>query len=417
MLDRFRKLWLYLKLVLAPVIAVAFTWFRKSWPYLKLALAGVIVVFVGRQFSRDLPRISDAPLRAGWLIFSGLLYQVGIGFSGLFWYRLLHSLGQRPALLSALRAYYISQLGKYVPGKAYAVVWRVDLIRGPRVRAGIAGMSTFYEVLVTMTSGSLMSALLFAIAWPDVGLGLDPVRLWDLLKTMTGEDGMARALIVENSLGRVLAVAMAVLFFLPPFLVTLPPIFNRAVGRLSLPFRKSGESLPHVRFSTKLEGLFITAVGWLFMGASVWALLKGVVPDSQMPVVTLELLLWIIAINAVVYVAGFEILISPAGMGIREPLMALFLITILGSASTGEQLSQSIIWAVVALRVIWTAAEVLLALAVWRLPDLFAKKRADESAVSEDAFATSEKSETPNSIAASTNGSATVRTIEHEGKS
>ena len=100
--------------------------FRKLWPYLKLVLAAVIVVAVGRRFYLDLrdhPEVWEAPLRPGWLILSAVLYQVGIGFSGLFWYRLLRSLGQRPSLLAALRAYYISQLGKYVPGKAYAVVF------------------------------------------------------------------------------------------------------------------------------------------------------------------------------------------------------------------------------------------------------------------------------------------------------
>jgi glycosyltransferase 2 family protein len=383
--------------------------FRKLWPYLKLVLAAVIVIAVGRRFYLDLrdhPEVWEAPLRPGWLLLSAVLYQVGIGFSGLFWYRLLRSLGQKPGLLASLRAYYISQLGKYVPGKAYAVVWRVDLIRGPEVRAGIAGMTTFYEVLVTMASGSLLAAVLFLAIWPDIGAGFDPARLWALLMQEPGE---------SNGIGRGLAVALSLLLFLPPFLVTLPPIFNRAVGRISLPFRKSGEAPPHVRFRTKLEGLLITSIGWLCMGASVWALLKGVLPESQLPPTTLELLLRIIAVNAVVYVAGFEVLISPGGLGVREFLLSLFFVTILATASAGAELTASLNLASVALRLVWTAAEVLLALAVWRLPNLFAKK-SDDSGASEMAFATSEKTETPNSAAVSTNGSPSVRAIDREGK-
>jgi hypothetical protein len=382
--------------------------FRKLWPYLKLLLAAVIVVVVGRRMYvdlRDYPQVWAA--RPGWLILSAVLYQVGIGFSGLFWYRLLHSLGQRPGLLASLRAYYISQLGKYVPGKAYAVVWRVDLIRSPGVRAGVAVQSTFYEVLVTMASGSLLAAILFFALWPETGAGFDPVRLWGLLMQEASE---------SNGIGKGLAVALALLLFLPPFLVTLPPIFNRVVGRISLPFRKNGEAPPHILFRTKLEGLLITSLGWFCMGVSVWALLKGLLPESQLPPATPELLLRIIAVNAVVYVAGFEILISPGGLGVREILLPLFFVTILAVGTVGAELNAALNVASGVLRLVWTAAEVLMALAVWRLPGLV-PKRADDGAGGEEGFRTSETTEKANSAPTSTNGSTSIRVTDREGKS
>ena len=43
-----------------------------------------------------------------------------------------YGVGQRPGGMATVRAYYIGQLGKYVPGKAWALLLRSVLIRGPQ---------------------------------------------------------------------------------------------------------------------------------------------------------------------------------------------------------------------------------------------------------------------------------------------
>ena len=58
-------------------------------------------------------------------------------------------------------------LGKYLPGKAWALVLRATLIRGPEVRLSVAGLSSFYEVLTTMAAGVLLAALLFGLQVPS----------------------------------------------------------------------------------------------------------------------------------------------------------------------------------------------------------------------------------------------------------
>ena len=52
----------------------------------------------------------------------------------MFWYRLLRQLGQRPTALAAVRAYYIGHLGKYLPGKACALLLRATLSAWRRER-------------------------------------------------------------------------------------------------------------------------------------------------------------------------------------------------------------------------------------------------------------------------------------------
>src|SRR5438067_562497 len=99
--------------------------FRSSWStfgsWLKFLLAVAIIVAVGRRFALDLQGHSELfslSLRPGWLIGGGLLYLLALGCSAFYWHRLLRRLGQTPTALGTIRAYYVGQLGKYLPGKA-----------------------------------------------------------------------------------------------------------------------------------------------------------------------------------------------------------------------------------------------------------------------------------------------------------
>src|SRR5262249_56906349 len=110
---------------------------------------------VARLFTRDLRglNLEERSLQPGWLAVSGLLYVLGLGTSAWFWIRLLRALGQHPPVLAAVRAYYVGHLGKYLPGKAWALIMRTTMIRGPTVRLGVAGLTTFYEGFTTMAGG------------------------------------------------------------------------------------------------------------------------------------------------------------------------------------------------------------------------------------------------------------------------
>ena len=98
----------------------------------------------------------------GWLVAAGGLYLLGMLPAALFWHRVLRVLGQPVGWLSAVRAYYIGHLGKYVPGKAMVVVLRAGMVRGPQVNATVAAVAVFIETLTMMASGSLLAAVLIA---------------------------------------------------------------------------------------------------------------------------------------------------------------------------------------------------------------------------------------------------------------
>jgi hypothetical protein len=347
MRERFRQWWLVLK-----------AW----WPVLKWLLGIAIVFAVGRQFWRDLsehPEVLQRPLHVGWLVLSGMLYLLGIGFSALYWQRLLVHLGRRPSLWAAARAYYVSQPGKYLPGKAMALVMRAGSIHSSGVGPALATVTAFHEVLTTMAAGSLLSAVLFAVLpAPDTGASLS----WETIR------GILRLELPPGSIvDRKTCVLLSLGLFAVCVTPLLPPVFNRLVQRITRPFRdKDSAAIPPIRFGYLIEGLSLTMVGWLFLGASLAAAIQGTIgPDLAWNSAALRR---VAAPLAMAYVAGFVIPV-PGGLGVREFLLRLFLVTEVAALcpQSADALSDTIV-VVVVLRCVWTLAEVMLAAAIYWLP-------------------------------------------------
>jgi hypothetical protein len=313
----------------------------------KLILAALIIAGVAWQFVRILsdpqlqePGSTKSPgevlgdwlaraRQPGWLALSAVLYVAGLCFCLWFWFHLLRVLGQVPRWPAAIRAYFIGHLGKYVPGKAWALLIRTTLANGPGVRLGVAALTAFYETLTTMAAGALLSAVLF---------------LW-----FARDDGSA----FWKALG-LLALAGIPLF---------PAIFNRIVRRVSTPFMKPDDPpLPRLGHGTLITGLLLTACGWLFLGASLWAAVQAIAPEPAV---------WSVAswlrysgYIALAYVAGFLTLPAPGGLGVRELLLQTFLAR--EFADTEHKAMTVAI--VILLRLVWTVAEVIMAGAVCWLP-------------------------------------------------
>jgi uncharacterized membrane protein YbhN (UPF0104 family) len=304
--------------------AMSTPWRRWAWPALKLLLAAAILIMVGRQFYRDLSsdKLREIELRLAWLVLSAALYLPALFLSAWYWYRLLWAFGERPTLFMVLRAYFLGHLGKYVPGKAWALLLRGNMVRGPQVRLGVAIIASFYEVLTTMAAGALVAASVFVVLPPEV-----PLLEWNPLWT---------------------GVLLLGLCGVP----LLPGVFNRLVGRLAERFRQVDDfRLPQLRLGTLGLGLLATSVGWGLLGLSTWMMWQAVLPEP--PELTAATWARFSAAVGLAYVAGFLALVVPSGVGVRE----YFLLHLLGF--TGPE--TFVAAAVLLLRVVWTSAELLTA--------------------------------------------------------
>jgi uncharacterized membrane protein YbhN (UPF0104 family) len=273
-------------------------------------------------------------IRPARLVLSGLFYLAGLACCGMFYERVLRASPTPIGIGPALRAYLISHLGKYVPGKAMVVVMRAGLSVPYGARAATAAIATFYETLVMMASGCLVAAAGFAVTGPSPPLR---IRL-PVLGTLAVE---------TYQLAAAAALAPALAFLV----VVMPWAFRRLSLLFSMPFPRVGpEALPRFDAGLLVCGLGWTSLTWVLFGASQVEVVRALVPmdasrwPAILPVVT--------AAVAFATVTGFLVAVLPGGLGVREGVLMLALAPAVG----GEDLA---VVAALTLRLVWAAVEIL----------------------------------------------------------
>ena len=321
---------------------------------MKALLGLVILGAVGWRFGQDLarPELYEQAVRWEWLVLAAGLYLVSMALSALYWRRLMIHLGASPGLVPCLRAYYISTLGKYVPGKAMALVMRVGMIRAEGVSPSLAGITTFCEVLTTMGAGALLASALFVLFGPIAPAS----NLWDTVV------GLVRLnLSPDHPVDRwalvVVSLALTGVTLGPIF----PPVVNRLVDRFSSPLARFG-TVPRLRLRWLIEGLLRIMPAWVLMGLGVACAFQAI-PGAELPW-TLPMLGRLTAIMGLSYVAAF-LLWTPGGLGVREFLLGLLLAPELVGRGDEESVAGRVVLAVLLLRVAWTVAELLAAGALY----------------------------------------------------
>jgi len=300
---------------------------------LKTFLALVVIAAVAWQFAKLLqkPELYASELRFRWeyLIPAGLLYLGCHCVWGTFWVQLLWGQGVRIGWLAGMRAYFISQLAKYVPGKAWVILWRVALLRKYGAGTAIVAVTATYETLTNMATGAMLAVCLL----PWAGLGLD----------LNVYHGLALGC------------------------VALLPLAAGAVNILAakmLKNRRGAEAkpLPAPGFLLLCRGMLQSLVGWIFLGVSLWLTVAGL--STIEPAWNLDTFLEDLSAVAISYVAGFAAFILPGGFGAREAVLQKVLAVQLLPTEGAAAAPLAAIIAIV-LRILWTAFEVAVSLTCW----------------------------------------------------
>jgi glycosyltransferase 2 family protein len=285
---------------------------------IKLMIVAIVLWYVRRTLVDAWDELGKRPWQFdfGWLAASGGMYLLGTLWCAVFWHRTLRALGQPVGLWQAIRAYYIGQLGKYVPGKAMVVILRAGLVRGPGVDTSLAAVSVFFETLTMMSTGALMAAAMLAVWFRG-----QPLLFW-------------------AAMGMMLAAGLP----------TLPPVFRRlvrlvGVGRTT---PAVAEKLANLGYGTMLLGWVLTGLGWAILGLSFWAMLRGLGAADANPLPQLHLFTTAITLAMV---AGFVSFV-PGGAVVREAVLTELMVPYLGD-------TVSLVGAVL-LRLVWLVAELVI---------------------------------------------------------
>ena len=264
---------------------------RSGWVRVVQALVGLaIVVFALRALARNWDQLRSQPLewqlRPGWLVLSLMLTWLMYALLILGWRSMLTGWGQRLDGWSAARIWILSSLGKYVPGKVWAVAGMALLAQ----RAGVAPWAA---------TGSAVVMQVLAIGTGAAVAGLAGAH--NIEAAQRGAGAVLMLLVAG-------AISSVGLLLWPPFL--------RRVLRLAAP-QAVGERQPTGRGI--VVGIATNIVAWLGYGLALWLLGRGLLPSSGLG------LRLAIAVFTASYLAGFLALFAPGGIGVREGLFILML--------------------------------------------------------------------------------------------
>jgi hypothetical protein len=249
-------------------------------------------------------------------------------------------------------------MGKYLPGKAWALVLRSGILPGVHLSIGI--LTSFYEVFTTMATGALLATILFAVQIRDFTNALD----WSELRDLFARDRVSTEPI-DPKVPLLMSLGLTCLLGV----LILPRVFNRVAHRIAVPFRdRHAAALPQLPLSALARGPLLTAGCWILMGLSLWAVLQAVMT----PPPNLSLAHWIrlTAYCGLAYVGTFIIFWIPSALGVREFFLLLLLTPEINGLCDHDEARAKVIAvsAVFLLRVVWMAAEVVFAGLIYWLP-------------------------------------------------
>jgi glycosyltransferase 2 family protein len=298
------------------------------YAFVAAALVAVVVLLWQQreEVSRALSAVSP------WMVLVSLaLATVGAWLPGVVWRDLLTSQGYPTAPVAGQRAFFLAQLGKYLPGGVWNLVAQVALARDLRIPGRQAATATFLTLALSVITSLLVAAATVPFAIPEL---------------------------LRHYWWVYLAVPVLVVMLHPRVVAWWS---SRAFTLLRRPGRPVELAWPVLLRSTLL-----LVISWLAFGVHFGVLVQGLGHDRAG--------LWLLGIGvfALAWVAGFLVVIAPAGAGVREAVLTLGFAALLPA---GAVLALAILS-----RVLLVVGDVLLALGfavTARFP--LARRRADAS--------------------------------------
>jgi hypothetical protein len=268
-----------------------------AWLAVKLAVFAVVLVFVVWALVDRCRAVDWRNLHpdVGCLAGAVALLAVSGVVSGTGYRMLLVSFGYPIRWTTMLGVVWVSQLGKYVPGKLLSVAGGMYLLKKQNVPMPVGMAINVMLMGLYVVVGLMVAAPL--VVFERITL-LGPLTwLWSLL---------------------ILAGGVVMLH---------PRVF---VGAINFGLRRLGRQPLASRLRLRDYGgpLAMVCIQWLLIGTAFWLTARSVgdVPLARAP--------FVISASALAVTIGFVAVFAPAGLGVREGLLLLLFAPVLGDATT-----------------------------------------------------------------------------------
>ena len=260
-------------------------------------LAAIVIAFAGRELARQWGDIAPAfrNLRIDWRYVgaSGALVLATYLLLIESWRTMLRVWASSLPFGAAARIWFVSNLGKYVPGK----VWQIAAMGAMAQRAGVPAVAAIGSSLVVNLVNIIAGAAIIAVTAGDriaIAVGVDSAT--PIIST--------RAVVTIVAIIGVAALAIA-----PTMIPRLATLAGRVTGR-ALP-------IPTVPSRAIWIAAATTATSWVLYGVAFAFFAKGVSPAATGNASSY------IAVYTGSYLAGYLALFAPGGVGVREAVLVL----------------------------------------------------------------------------------------------
>ena len=271
---------------------------ERRWRWLQWAGGLLVLGFVARYLIRNWATIRAERviwgLAPGWILASLLIVVATYALLVESWRRMLAGWGPRLGWRDAARIWVLSSLGKYLPGKVWAIAGMALMAQRRGVPPWTATASAILLQVVSIGTGALLVGA--------TGIGA--------LELHRPGSRVALVVILLGSLAALAAV-----------------LWPKLAGRLLARFGAA----PGVPLTPKASavgfGIAANLAAWILYGVALWCLARGTLPAAELSVGE--------AVGAFAgsYIAGLLFLLAPGGLGVREGVFMWMLQDRLGPAN------------------------------------------------------------------------------------
>ena len=267
---------------------------RRQWRFtqtvLAIALIGFAGWYLGRQWRDASQTRLDVSLGWGWLLAASALVFATYLFLVELWRRILTQFGAVVSLRHASRIWFVSNLGKYVPGKIWQVTTMATMLSSAGVGLGIAARASALITIANVVAGL---ALVLVVGTPALRL-----------------------------LGARYQVGALVVVIVVSGLLLLAPVFLRVAARaLRRWFRADARQITIPRSATIL-GVVGCLVAWLLYGIAFRLFVLALLGKAEASWASY------IAVYVLSYLVGYLVIFAPGGLGPREATLSALLIAL-----------------------------------------------------------------------------------------
>ena len=269
---------------------------RNLFKVAQWIFAAAVLFFAARslatQWAKLESRLPHIHFRWEWIMAATALVLITYALLIEGWRRILMAWDSHLPFSDAARIWFLSNLGKYVPGN----IWSLTAMGVMARRRGLSGMAAAGSSVIMQTVSLATGTAIVMI---------------------TGAKLLGQPLLVGASVLVLLVVLLAAPRFLPP----LAKWIGGLIGRDILP--------PHVPATSIWTAAIAGTLSWLFYGVAFELFVRALLGSAPGELSSY------IAVYTAAYILGFISPIAPAGLGVREFTLAAFM-TQLGLANEAD---------------------------------------------------------------------------------